>query len=257
MNDRHTKILEIVNRAGRIDVNTLAAQVGVSTVTMRKDLDALSEQKLLSREHGFAISGSTEDINNRLALNYGTKVGIAREAARLVGSGETVMIESGSTCALLASELAKSGKDISIITNSAFIAGYIRDLGTSRVILLGGEYQKESQVMVGPMVRSCAAAFHVDKLFVGTDGFDKDYGFSTSDMMRTDAMKGMSASARKTIVLTDSGKFSHAGLITQLAFEDVHGVVTDDGIPEEAFQVLKEHGIMVLLAKDHQRNGNG
>ena len=70
MTGRHTKILEIVNRAGRIDVNSLAEQVGVSAVTIRKDLDTLAAEKLLSREHGFAISGSTEDINNRLAVQY-------------------------------------------------------------------------------------------------------------------------------------------------------------------------------------------
>ena len=246
MTGRHTKILEIVNRAGRIDVNSLAEQVGVSAVTIRKDLDTLAAEKLLSREHGFAISGSTEDINNRLAVQYATKIRIAKEAASMVSPGETVMIESGSTCALLANELAAFGREVCIITNSAFIAGYIRDKGDVRVILLGGEYQKESQVMVGPMVRSCAAAFHVDKLFVGTDGFDKKLGFSTSDMMRTDAMKAMAASAGRTIVLTDSGKFSCAGLITQLPFEEVYAVVTDDGIPEEAARVLRERNVEVL-----------
>ncbi|MBO7710844.1 MAG: DeoR/GlpR transcriptional regulator [Lachnospiraceae bacterium] len=246
---RHTKILEIVGEAGRIDVNTLAAQVGVSTVTLRKDLDLLSEQKLLTREHGYAVSGNVDDVGNRLSIRYEIKVKIAREAARMVSAGETVMIESGSTCALLARELARTGKDVCIITNSAFIAGYIRDQGDVRVILLGGEYQKESQVMVGPLVRSCAAAFHVDKLFVGMDGFDREYGFSTSDMMRTDAMKGMSASAKKTIILTESGKFAHAGVITQLSFGDVYAVVTDDGIDHASLEILKEQGIEVLLAK--------
>ena len=138
MTGRHTKILEIVNRAGRIDVNSLAEQVGVSAVTIRKDLDTLAAEKLLSREHGFAISGSTEDINNRLAVQYATKIRIAKEAASMVSPGETVMIESGSTCALLANELAAFGRDVCIITNSAFIAGYIRDKGDVRVILLGG-----------------------------------------------------------------------------------------------------------------------
>ena len=245
---RHMKILEIVNRAGRIDVNTLASMAGVSTVTMRKDLDALSGKKLLVREHGYAVSGNTDDVSNRLSVHYETKVRIARTAASLVEPGETVMIESGSACALLASELAMAGKGICIITNSAFIADYIRDKKDARIILLGGEYQKESQVMVGPLVRSCAASFHVDKLFAGVDGFDPAFGFSTSDMMRTDAMKGMAASANKTILLTDSGKFTHAGVMTQLPFGEVYGVVTDEGLPEEAARVLSEHGIKVVLA---------
>ena len=247
MTRRHTQILEIVNRAGRIDVNTLASQVGVSAVTVRKDLDALAEQKLLTREHGYAVSSGMDDMNNRLSVEYAIKMKIASEAAQMVSAGETIMIESGSTCALMASELAASGKDVCIITNSAFIAGYIRDKGDVRVILLGGEYQKESQVMVGPMVRSCASAFHVDKLFIGTDGFDPERGFSTSDMMRTDAMKSMALSARKTIILTDSGKFDRPGVITQLDFREVYGVVTDDGISQDALETMRSHGIDVRL----------
>ena len=250
MNRRHTKILEIVNQAGKIDVNTLAGQVGVSAVTVRKDLDLLAQQKLLTREHGYAVSSGTDDINNRLSVRYATKVKIAAMAASMVGAGETLMIESGSTCALLAGELAASGKDVCIITNSAFIAGYVRDRGNARVILLGGEYQKESQVMVGPMVRSCASAFHVDKIFVGVDGFDVRKGFSTSDMMRTEAMKAMASCARSTIVLTDSDKFVHTGVITQLGFEDISAVVTDEGIGQTALNALKKHGIEVYIAGD-------
>jgi len=249
MTRRLTQILEIVNKAGRIDVNSLASQVGVSAVTVRKDLDLLAEQRLLIREHGYAVSSGMDDMNNRLSVAYAVKMKIARKAAQMVSAGETIMIESGSTCALLANELALSGKDVCIITNSAFIAGYIRDKGDVRVILLGGEYQKESQVMVGPMVRSCASAFHVDKLFIGTDGFDPDRGFSTSDMMRTDAMKGMALSARKTIILTDSGKFESPGVITQLPFEEVYGVVTDDGAAPEALEIMRSHGLDVRLVE--------
>ena len=101
--------------------------------------------------------------------------------------------------------------------------------------------------MVGPMVRSCASAFHVDKLFIGTDGFDPERGFSTSDMMRTDAMKSMALSARKTIILTDSGKFERPGVITQLDFGEVYGVVTDDGIRQDALETMRSHGIDVRL----------
>lgn len=246
---RHTKILEIVNRTGKIDVNALAEQVGVSSVTVRKDLDTLAGMKLLTREHGYAVSADPDDINNRLCIGYAVKAEIAGTAAGLVGPGETVMIESGSTCALLAAELAQSGRDVCIITNSAFIAGYIRDKKDARVILLGGEYQKESQVMVGPMVRTCAAAFHVDKLFIGVDGFDPQCGFSTSDMMRTDAMKAMAERAEKTIVLTDSGKFARAGVMTQMPFDEIYAVVTDEGIPQETRELLQSRGIRLYLAE--------
>ncbi|MGL5436413.1 MAG: DeoR family transcriptional regulator [Lachnospiraceae bacterium] len=248
MIDRHTKIIDIVNKAKKIEVNALAEQLGVSSVTVRKDLDTLEDKGLLSREHGYAVKCNEDDINNRLAIRYETKVKIARAAAQMVSSGETIMIESGSSCALLAGELARSDKEVTIITNSAFIAGYVRENGNSKVILLGGEYQKESQVMVGPLVRTCAREFHVDKLFLGTDGFDPDFGFTGSDMMRTEAVKALVESARNIWLLTDSSKFEQMGVVTQLRFDTVTGVVTDAEIPAAAMHILQQHEINVIIA---------
>jgi len=88
------------------------------------------------------------------------------------------MIESGSCCALLASELVSAKQNVTIITNSAFIADYIRKSPYAKIILLGGEHQNESQVMVGPIVRSCVQNFMVDKLFIGTDGVSKKSGWN-------------------------------------------------------------------------------
>lgn len=249
MNERHTRIVNIVNKSKKIEVNALAEMLGVSPVTIRKDLGSLEEKGLLSREHGYAVMLNTDDINNRLAVCYETKVKIAKAAANMVSSGETVMIESGSSCALLAGELSNSDKDVTIITNSAFIAGYVRENGNSRVILLGGEYQKESQVMVGPLVRICAREFHVDKLFVGTDGFNPDYGFSGSDMMRTEAMKCLAESARKVILLTDSSKFEKQGVVMQLRFDELQGIVTDSEIPDSAKKILEDKNIEITIVE--------
>ena len=249
MNERHTKIIDIVNKEAKIEVNALAEMLGVSSVTVRKDLDQLEDKGLLTRSHGYAVKCNEDDINNRLSVRYETKVRIAKAAAAMVGSGETVMIESGSSCALLAGELSRGDKDVTIITNSAFIAGYVRENGSSRVILLGGEYQKKSQVMVGPLVRICAREFHVDKLFVGTDGFDPKFGFSGSDMMRTEAMKFLAESARNVILLTDSSKFNQFGVVMQLRFEELAGVVTDSEIPAEAKAILDQYHIQTTIVE--------
>ena len=110
--------------------------LGVSQVTIRKDLDVLEERGLLSREHGYAVMKNVDDINNRMAVRYDTKLKIAKEAAKSVVNGETIMIESGSS-ASWRSKLAADKKDVTIITNSAFIATYIREVSVGRVILLG------------------------------------------------------------------------------------------------------------------------
>lgn len=249
MLDRHQRIIDLINQEERVEVKELAKRMGVSAVTIRKDLDYLAGKSLLVKEHGYAEKYRDEDQTNRFSLQYDLKLKIAKKAAGLVRNGEVIMIESGSTCALLADEIASSGRDITVITNSAFIASFISGKGDSRVILLGGEYQKESRVMVGPLVRVCAKTFHVDKLFAGADGFDGEYGFTAGDLMRTDAIKAMAEAARHTIVLADSTKFDQIGLVMQLPFEAVASVVTDGGVSAQAVSAMKKHGVEVLIAE--------
>ncbi|MBQ4303688.1 MAG: DeoR/GlpR transcriptional regulator, partial [Lachnospiraceae bacterium] len=160
--DRTGQILELLVGQQKIEVAELAAKLQVSQVTIRKDLDDMEERGLITREHGYAALSDRDDIQGRLAVHYEEKMKIARRAADLVEDGETIMIESGSCCALLARVLAQSKKDLTIITNSAFIAAYIRGAADFQIILLGGIYQPSAQVMVGPMVRQCAENFWVD-----------------------------------------------------------------------------------------------
>ncbi|MDR2766827.1 MAG: DeoR/GlpR family DNA-binding transcription regulator, partial [Treponema sp.] len=148
---RQKKILEIITREGRVEVAKLAELTGVSKVTLRADLDRLEEKRIIRHEKGQVFPGSSDDINNRLTYHYDTKREIAQAAGALVQDGEPVMIESGSCCAILAEELTAKKRDMRIITNSAFIAGYIRRLPQAKIVLVGGDYQTESQVMVGPI----------------------------------------------------------------------------------------------------------
>ena len=107
MTERQSKLIKLVNLYQKIEVSRLAELLDVSQVTIRKDLDHLEEEGLLSREHGYALIKNANDINTRLTINYDKKLEIATKAAEMVSNGETVMLESGSTCALLAEQLAK------------------------------------------------------------------------------------------------------------------------------------------------------
>ena len=123
---RHTKILELITENKKMEVTKLSQLLSVSQVTIRKDLIQLENSGLIVREHGFATLNSSDDINNRLAYHYDIKQRIAKLAVESIEDGETVMIESGSCCALVALEIAQTKKDVTIITNSAFIADYMR-----------------------------------------------------------------------------------------------------------------------------------
>ena len=243
MTERQSKLIKLVNLYQKIEVSRLAELLDVSQVTIRKDLDHLEEEGLLSREHGYALIKNANDINTRLTINYDKKLEIATKAAEMVSNGETVMLESGSTCALLAEQLAKLKKDVT------YIAIRIRELPIRKVILLGGEYQKEYQGMVGPLVRKCAKEFYVDKFFVGTDGFIPDAGFTCDDLMRVETMKYMEDSANRMIILADSSKFSQKGVVIQTTFSEIDTVCTDAEIPEDALENLKRHNINVEIAE--------
>ena len=248
MNKRQSQILDLLTQNKKLKVTELSDVLNVSQVTIRKDLSALEESGIIVREHGYAKLNESDDINNRLAYHYDIKQKIAERAVESIEDGETVMIESGSCCALVALEIAKTKKDVTLITNSAFIADYIRKTGNVRIILLGGEYQEESQVMVGPITRKCAEGFFVDKLFVGTDGFTKETGFTGNDYMRSEAVKDMAKQASNVIIVTDSVKFQQKGVVSLLDTKKVSYVYTDSNIPEETEEYLIENNIKIIKA---------
>ena len=160
--------------------------------------------------------------------------------------GDTVMIENGSCCALLAAELASQGRDVTIVTNSAFIAAYVRDAASVQTVLLGGIYQKDAQTTVGPMVRQCVEGFFVDLLFVGTDGFSERTGFTNCDQMRAQAVRDMASHAERVVILTESEKFGRHGTVPLALGEKDVCVITDDRIGAAVRDELAAAGVTTL-----------
>ncbi|KHD44843.1 DeoR/GlpR family DNA-binding transcription regulator [Streptococcus hongkongensis] len=245
--NRLEEIVQLVSQKKKIDVNSLSEKLGVSKVTIRKDLDKLESKGLLRREHGYAVLNSGDDLNVRLSYNHDVKQKIAEKAAELVHDNDTIMIESGSTCALLAEVLCQSKRNIKIITNSCFIANYIRQYSTCQIILLGGNYQPNSEVTVGPLLKEMISLFHVTHVFVGTDGFNAEIGFMGKDMMRTEGVRAMAQAAEQVTILTDSSKFDRSSLVHQLSLETVKRVITDSHLKADHKEVLLENGIDVIF----------
>ncbi|MCP1639851.1 DeoR/GlpR family DNA-binding transcription regulator [Streptococcus gallinaceus] len=237
---RLEKIIQLVSQETRIDVNTLSELLEVSKVTIRKDLDKLESKGLLHREHGYAVLNSGDDLNVRLSYNYNLKKQIAQRALELIQDNDTIMIESGSTCALLAEMICQQRRNVRIITNSCFIANYIRSYDTCSVFLLGGEYQTNSEVTVGPLLKEMIRLFHVDKLFVGTDGYDENSGFMCKDLMRCEVVNCMAEHAEELIILTDSSKFTKHSLVKQFSLDQVSYVISDAAIPKELKATLAD-----------------
>lgn len=246
MNKRTNQILEFLTEEHKIEVSLLAEKLGVSQVTVRKDLDELESQGIIVREHGYACLRSTDNLHGRIAYHYEAKQKIARRAAQLISDGDTLMIESGSCCALLAEELTSSKKDLTIITNSAFIADYIRGKSNFQIVLLGGIYQQDSQVLVGPMIRQCVENFFVKHFFIGTDGYSRRTGFTNQDQMRAQAVRDMACQAEHIVILTESEKFSRHGIVPLNLRDYPCTVITDSRISKEAAAELNQCRIELI-----------
>ena len=245
MKDRIVRILDLLATNKSIKVTLLAEMLDVSQVTLRKDLDNLEKKGIIKRTHGYVSLDGADTTGRRLAINHSIKRRIAKAAAQTVEEGETVMLESGSCCALFAEELALAGKNVTIITNSAFIANYVSKLQNIKIILLGGYFQPESQVLVGPMTTKCSEVFFADKFFLGTDGFVSGQGFTGRDHLRVETAAELAKRAKKVFVLTEAAKFHRRGAYNLIGFDKLAGVFTDEGIPKEAEASLLKNNVQL------------
>ena len=246
MSTRQLTLLESIVGAGRIAVAELAGIAHVSTVTIRKDLDDLEARGLIRRERGVAMLVSPDDPAGRLAYHYAEKVRIAAAAAATVNDGETVMIEAGSCCAILAEQISIQCTGITIVTNSAFIAQRLGAHPMVSTVLLGGEQQHDSRVLVGPMVELCARQFIVDRLFIGTDGFTPSLGFTARDYMRATAVRALASRAERVVVLTESEKLGRHGPVPLLDAHDVAALWTDSAAPDAQVDALTGASVEVV-----------
>ena len=246
MSTRQLTLLESIVGAGRIAVAELAGIARVSTVTIRKDLDDLEARGLIRRERGVAMLVSPDDPAGRLAYHYAEKARIAAAAAATVNDGETVMIEAGSCCAILAEQISIQCTGITIVTNSAFIAQRLGAHPMVSTVLLGGEQQHDSRVLVGPMVELCARQFIVDRLFIGTDGFIPSLGFTARDYMRATAVRALASRAERVVVLTESEKLGGHGPVPLLGADEVAALWTDSAAPDAQVDALTGAGVEVV-----------
>jgi DeoR/GlpR family transcriptional regulator of sugar metabolism len=180
-----------------------------------------------------------------IAYNYDVKKRIARRAAETVQDGETVFIESDSICALLAEELVNTRRDVTIVTNSVFITNHISGVPNGKIILLGGYFEKDAQVTVGPMTSKCAEVFFSDKFFIGVDGFSETFGFTGRDHLRAETIQNLASQVKDIIVLTESETLNKPGVVGLMHTDKVAKVYTDDEIPREVEVYLQERDVEI------------
>ncbi|MBT2515200.1 DeoR/GlpR family DNA-binding transcription regulator [Arthrobacter sp. ISL-30] len=254
---RHQAIVDAVQRDRVVRVSDLAQQLGVSHMTVRRDIEMLEESGRVERIHGGAkLPGDTASHEPGFELKstqlQAEKQAIAVEAAALVHEGMAVGLSAGTTTWALAKELAK-GAGITVVTNSIRIADlFHRSAGAghpgSTVILIGGE-RTPSDALVGPIATAALKQLHLDVLFLGVHGMDADAGFTTPNLLEAETDRAFVAAARKLVIVADHTKWGTQGMSTIAALEEADEVISDGGLSEEARRVLQESGSRLRIAE--------
>ncbi|MGG5170725.1 DeoR/GlpR family DNA-binding transcription regulator [Pseudarthrobacter sp. J1738] len=242
---RHQAILDSVRRERIMRVADLAELLGVSPMTVRRDIDSLSDAGLLERIHGGAkIPGPTGTHEPGFELkstqNTAEKDAIAAEAASLVHEGMAVGLSAGTTTFALAKRLAL-GPQITVVTNSVRIADVFYssagDSSGTTVILIGGQ-RTPSDALVGPIATAALKQVHLDMLFMGVHGMDSRAGFTTPNLLEAETDRAMVDASRELVVVADHTKWGTQGISTIAALEDADQIITDSGLGENARNYL-------------------
>lgn len=248
--ERHGRILELLHQNGSVSVASLAEQLKVSEVTIRKDLSFLEEQKKLYRAHGSAILISPyisdRHVNEKEKHNIGEKRLIGIKAASLITKDDTIIIASGTTMLFFAREIEAHGK-LTVITASIPVTSILSQNRNIDVVQLGGVVRNSSVSAVGHFAEDMLGSFSCSKLYLGVDGIDPDFGLTTTNMMEAKLNRVMMNAAQKTIVLADSSKFGRRGFSKICNLEEVDQIITDSNVQPRFLGQLRERGIEVTV----------
>lgn len=248
LNPRRERIVKILSHRKQISVGELTERLGVSEVTIRKDLARLQDEGLLLRTHGGAVVAEdrerTRNLLVRQAEAIDAKRAIARRAAELVRDGDTLFIDSGSTCNFLAQEVA--GMDLHVVTNSLDVLASLQESDGINLICIGGSLRRPARSFIGPSALETLKGYRVDTCFLGTTGFSRDGVFSSQNVIESQVKKQAISVAARRVVLADRSKWGKQAFSVFATAEDVDVVVMD--ADEEIERRVGELGPEILVA---------
>lgn len=251
--ERRRKILELLEQQERATVAELAERYGVSSVTIRADLEALGRAGALVRSHGGALRRLDRlaelPISVKEGLHHAEKVRIGRRAAEMVRPDETLILDSGTTTVEVARRIRLLGiKPLTVITNALNVASELAALAQCRIIMLGGILRPTSLSLVGPQAEQTLKDLNADRLFLGVDGLDPAVGLTTPDVLEAQLNALMIRVSREVVVVADSSKFKERSLSLIARVESAHKVVTDGRADAETLAALRAAGVEVIVA---------
>jgi DeoR/GlpR family transcriptional regulator of sugar metabolism len=245
--ERRQLLIEVLRKRPGLGVREMAVTLGISEGTIRNDLNALEKEGRLKRVHGGAILRDQEQFQNnsfilRFRQNAAAKHAIAREAAALVNSGDSIMLDASSTSYYLARALAGRSK-LRIMTNGFEVARELAENSSNTVILIGGVVNNDSSSVTGLLSEQIIAEMHIEKAFFSCSGFSLERGMTEVHIEEAQLKRKAIESAARVIALIDSSKFGKEDLTSFASAMQITCLYTDSGLTPEWAARLKQAGI--------------
>jgi len=248
---RRQQIIDLVTKTDSrmVSISHLSQQLGVSEMTIRRDLDWLASRSLVTRIHGGAAvhqANPTEKSFEVRSKEYNSqKNSIGWAAAQIINDGDRIILDGGTTTQYIARHLENKQK-LTVITNNLPVATELALNPQIETIVLGGILKHKEQCTVGGMVVRALASLSAGKLFLSATGFNLKNGATDPDMRETEVKQAMIRAADEIILAVDSSKYGNSALMQIAPLETIHKIITDDSMPLEAISALESLGIIVI-----------
>lgn len=249
--ERRQHVLAKIQTDGRVLVSELSDALGISRITIRKDLDHLESRGLVQRTHGGALAPLSSSIvdptlQEKERHQLKEKRRIAEASLKLVQEGQCILLDSGTTTTAIARALL-GFKNLTVVTNAMNIAAELAG-SNFEVILTGGTLRKNSSSLVGPLAEEMLSEVCADILFLGVDGFDSSYGITTPNVLESRVNRAMVKAAKRVVVVCDSTKFGRRSLAFIAPTSAIHTIVTDTELSAEDAEQLRSAGVNIIKA---------
>lgn len=253
-NQRREKIIALLVEDGSAKVLDLAKLFKVTEVTIRQDLEKLEKDGLIIREHGGAYLKNVSDQVKTFSIvhqdNLDKKEAIAQKCLELIESGDTIILDSGSTTTEVAKKL-KSIKNLTVITNALNIALMLGAEPGIEVIVTGGEFKPPTLSLTGEKAADFFRGLHVQKLFLATAGISLKAGLTYPSISDIVVKKAMIEAAETTYLVADSTKIGKSAFASLGALSLIDFIITDSGIEEKYKQIFEDNDIQLIIANGH------
>ncbi len=247
--DRFGAILERLSASGSVSVAELADGLAVSPATIRRDLELLDDQRLLTRTHGGAVA---QGVLYELPLRYRTarhqeeKRRIASEAARRVTDGEAIGLTGGTTTTEVARALVDRQR-LTVVTNALNIASELAIRPNLKLVVTGGWARSESYELVGPLAELSLAGLNLDVVFLGVDGISHDAGLMTHHEGEAHTNFALIERARRAVAVADSSKIGRSAFARICPIDRVDELITDSAADPRALDAIRDAGVAVSI----------